>query len=150
MLLIGGYGGFLQGTSLYDGYHTFNDVWESYDGKKWNLLTNNALFSPRAWFGASTLSLKSNKKLDPSDTRPNSPPRVYLFGGGSIGFTTKSSRRVTVMEGRIDAYYSENGRDWVKISYDEGGSSSTVTQYSSQVIIFIYLFMYLFFFSLHH
>jgi len=133
ILLIGGFGGFLQDTPGYDGgYHAYNDIWESWDGNNWTMLTDSPAFDQRAWHTVTVLHTKNNPKIDWSAQRPDRPPRMYVFGGGSIGFSGESSRRVTVMQGKIDAFYSEDGIAWTKISYNEGGGSTTVTQYSSQ------------------
>lgn len=99
----------------------------------WRLLTSQASFSMRAWHGIAVLSSYYNIKLDESSQEAALSPRIFLFGGGNIGFTTSSSQRIREMVGRLDAYYSRDGITWMKVSYDEGGGSTTVTQYSSQV-----------------
>lgn len=37
------------------------------------------------------------------------------------GFDTKSKKKVTSVKGRADAYFTIDGGNWTKISYEEGG-----------------------------
>ena len=67
--------------------------------------------------------------------RVGKPPKMYLFGGGNIGYSGASSMRVTTMDAKLDAFCSEDGETWTQINYNEGGGSSTVTQYSTQVLM---------------
>ena len=135
ILYKGGYGGFdLTDPRSDGGFHSYNDVWDSRDhGHTWNLLQPNANFAPRAWFGMGILSAWGNPKEDMSLRRVGKPPKMYLFGGGNIGYSGASSMRVTTMDAKLDAFCSEDGETWTQINYNEGGGSSTVTQYSTQV-----------------
>lgn len=134
IILTGGFGGFLLDDSRSDGgFHTFNDVWASSDGcQTWTLLNENAAFSPRSWHGVSVLTARNNSKADAAAQRMHRPPRIYLFGGGSIGYSGASSKRTTTMKGLLDGYSSVDGIEWTKLSYEEGGGSSSVTQFSTQ------------------
>ena len=51
MVLIGGYGGYLDHRSD-GGLRCRSDVWSSYDGKNWTLVTKTAPFGGLAWMGA--------------------------------------------------------------------------------------------------
>ena len=55
-----------------------------------------------------------------------------MFGGGFIGFRTNTQKRVNEMQARADGYWSYDAQNWVKISYEEGGGSSSVPYFSSQ------------------
>lgn len=125
MLLIGGYGGYVEGGELYDGYYSRSDIWETYDGYNWTLLVPSATFGGRAWFG-----LVNQHAADPRyDIRlaspPNTiqPPKIYLFGGGYTGYKTNSNKKVTAMIGKADAYWSRDGINWVQVNYQEGGAN---------------------------
>lgn len=48
------------------------------------------------------------------------PPKIYIFGGGYIGSSITSTRRVTSMSGYADSWWSRDGSHWYKISYEEG------------------------------
>lgn len=136
---VGGFGGFLADSPLHEGFHCYNDIWSSYDGTNWTLLTGSAEFSPRAFHVVNTLTNFTDIREDASLHRTGKPPRMYLFGGGNIGYSTSSSHRIETMVGKIDGYFSTDGITWTKLSYNEGGGSSTVIQYSSQVqLVFVY------------
>ena len=134
IILTGGYGGFLLDDPRSDGgFHTFNDVWTTTDGcQTWILLNGNAGFSERSWHGVSVLNSLNDTKVDASAQRPDKPPRIFLFGGGSIGYSGDSSKRTTTMTGLLDGYSTVDGIEWTKLSYEEGGGSTTVTQFSTQ------------------
>lgn len=146
MILAGGYGGWLEGVQYttstnddildpmrYDGYRCRGDTWESYDGIQWSLLNSSNSFSARAWFG-----MVSYRGSDPaldilSSPATPQPPRLYLFGGGYVGFTEGSQKRVTSMKGFADAYVSRDGIVWTRINYQEGGGSTFIDFYSSEL-----------------
>lgn len=52
------------------------------------------------------------------------PPKIYIFGGGYIGSSITSTRRVTSMSGYADSWWSRDGSHWYKISYEEGKPSA--------------------------
>lgn len=133
LVLLGGYGGWLNygaNASAYDGFYCRGDSWESYDGRTWTKLNTTAL-SGRAWFGMAVMH-GENSCIDIPMKGTAQPPKIYVFGGGYIGFSTSNPKRVTSMSGYADAYWSRDGMNWVKISYEEGGGTSTVPFYSSQ------------------
>lgn len=56
---------------------------------------------------------------------------MYVFGGGYIGQKKKEKKRVNLIKGFADAYWSIDGGNWTKINYEEGGKGS-MPFYSSQ------------------
>ena len=48
------------------------------------------------------------------------------------GNSTLSNKKYLSVEGKLDAYWSTDGIVWNQISYEEGGGSSPLPQYSSQ------------------
>lgn len=92
----------------------------------------------------------SSPQMDKKDT--TSPPNMFIFGGGYIGFRLGSNKKVSQgstltltltltcsfaqyvkMSGFADGYYSSDGAQWTKINYEEGGvGASTMPYYSSQ------------------
>lgn len=146
LVLAGGYGGWLDGvqyppnvndTALeptgYDGYRCRGDTWESYDGINWSLLNSSNFFSARAWFGMATYR-GANPALDfLASLEDPRPPKMFLFGGGYVGFTVGSQKRVTSMQGFADAYVSSDGIVWTQINYQQGGGSTFIAFYSSEL-----------------
>lgn len=136
MLLLGGYGGWLEGSvdangnSLYDGVYCNNEVWTSQDGKHWHFLGNSPDVSPRAWM-AMVVKMGEDFRVDPQ-SNGTAPAKIYLYGGGYVGFKTSSQKRVTTVVGRADAFWSYDGFNWTQINYEEGGGTSGFTFYSSQ------------------
>lgn len=144
MLLIGGFGGYPKDGSFgavsllgdikyHDGFYCRSDIWESYDGETWTRLTRkHPQIGNRAWM-ALGLQRGVDKRLDPRQYgNYTNPPKIYLFGGGYIGYNTANTKRVTSMVGYADAYWSRDGLHWVKINYEEGGGTTGVTYFSSQ------------------
>lgn len=130
MLLVGGYGGWVEGEHKdYDGYFCRNDVWESFDGIYWKLLGFPDRVNGRAWFGMVT-QRGEDPRMDP--LVPELPPKIYLVGGGYVGFQTANKKRVISMQGKADAYWSRDGLNWTRINYQEGGGTTGFTFYSSQ------------------
>lgn len=136
MVLVGGYGGFTNigvSAARYDGFSCRGDSWESYDGVTWNLLNSSNVFSDRAW-----ASMAAYRGADPridfnaNLSRPT-PPRLFLFGGGFVGFTTSAKKIVNSMDAFSDAFWSEDGAVWHQLNYQEGGGTSTVPFYSSEL-----------------
>lgn len=135
MLLAGGYGGWLAYgpySSRYDGFYCRADTWETYDGYNWTLINNNNTFQGRAWF-AMTVMHGTTPNLSYVPHNPPQPARIYLFGGGYVGSVLGSKKKVTKMAGKADAFYSIDGITWVQINYQEGGGSTTVPFYSSEL-----------------
>jgi hypothetical protein len=132
MVLVGGYGGWIRDSVSYDGYAARSDAWETYDGYNWTSLTNQLIFGSRAWFAMITYH-NADPRLDIQATLTDpSPPRMYLFGGGYIGFQSNSQKNVNSMKGYADAYWSVDGANWTMINYEEGGGHSEVSFYSSE------------------
>jgi Kelch motif len=79
----------LGGTQNYyfgDASSLTNDVWSSVDGQTWQLVTDNAAWSPRAYHQAVVLN-----------------DRIYLFGGGNY---------VPEYHANNDVWSSADGVDW--------------------------------------
>ena len=130
ILLMGGYGGWVQGLSArYDGYYARSDIWESYDGNTWRQLKWNSTLGGRAWMGMAVMP-GPDVRLDILGR--GAPATIYVLGGGYIGFKAKSNRKVTSMSAYADLQYSTDGVTWTRVNFQEGGGSSTITFYSSQ------------------
>ncbi len=129
ILLVGGYGGFPKENINYDGMLCRPDVWITYDGNDWLILNNNVTFQGRAWFAMNQMYRFQDHRLDVSKELS---PRIFVFGGGNIGQKSTSKKLILTVDGRLDAWWSRNGRDWFRINYQEGGGTSVVPLYSSQ------------------
>jgi hypothetical protein len=145
LVLVGGYGGWLDERSVnananananaktrYDGFYCRSDAWESYDGSRWSLLNASTSLKGRAWFGMSVLHDQDPRVGVPKRGDAVQAPKMYIFGGGYIGSSTRSARRVTSMAGFADAHWSRDGASWTRISYEEGGGVSAMPFFSSQ------------------
>lgn len=130
LVIIGGYGGWPKFSESYDGFHCRSDVWFTTNGLNWVLLTDNAPFGERAWFGSAVLS-SPDPRLDIAPPR-NQSAYMFVVGGGNIGFSSKELKQVVSMHGKLDCYRSRDGINWIKPNYEEGGGTSGVTVYSSQ------------------
>ncbi len=91
-VLIGGYGGFPKTTPYFDGIRCRPDIWISTDGANWIQASNNATFGARAWHGSAVLHAANEPRLDISPANANGTARLFIFGGGNIGFGTASAR----------------------------------------------------------
>lgn len=116
MVLTGGYGGWPVGDSRYDAFRCRNDVWSSTDGKNWALLTNNAPWAARAWHGFSTWGKDGAAWEDRFVA--GSRARMWMVGGAYIG--QKGTAVVYNMYGYVDTWWSRNGVNWTRVSYEEG------------------------------
>ena len=58
---------------------------------------------------------------------------MWIYGGGNLGFTSDSKAVIDVMDGRSDGFWSRDGVTWHLTNYLEGGGTSVVEFYSSQV-----------------
>ncbi len=121
-----------ESSPQYDGVHCFPDVWETVDGTNWTLLTANASFGPRAWMASGILTNPTDIRRDFPLTGYNYSAKMYLFGGGNLGFYTSSSKQILKMDGRLDAWSSRDGVKWTRINYQEGGGKTVVQLFSSQ------------------
>ena len=93
MVLIGGFGGWLEDHTYYDGFRSRGDVWASSDGVTWSQLADGSQPSalpPRAWSDAIVMYNRSYQTQD--IVSADLPPRIFLFGGGYIGGSTKSTK----------------------------------------------------------
>ena len=129
LVLVGGYGGFPVGHPQEDGVLCRADSWWSIDGTHWFLLNAAIEFGPRAWFGMAVMS-GADPKLD--FVYSNRPPKIFLFGGGEIGQSATSKRKILLMNGKSDGWYTYDGIVWNQINYQEGGGKTVVPYYSSQ------------------
>ena len=66
------------------------------------------------------------------DIGGNRAPRIFIFGGGDIGFSTTTSAILEVMQGKVDAFVSRDGITWTQVNYQEGGGTTQISLYSSQ------------------
>lgn len=105
--------------SHYDGFRCRSDTWESYDGITWSLVNATNIFGERAW--ATSVVHVAHDDTKDAQFDDLTSPKIYLFAGGMTGFSTNSKMKVTNVKGRADAYYSLDGGNWTKISYEEGG-----------------------------
>ncbi len=137
MVFTGGFGGYLQEDSKYDGFRSRADVWESYNGSYWTLIADNA-FTPRAWHTVSVLHDTSDMRLDLATNagQIGKPPRMWMVGGGYIGDSTFDTKITTKMLGRTDMMYAWKGDDWTAVNYEQGNGvrkyDTFVQYYSSQ------------------
>ena len=92
-------------------------------------ITYLILFLARAWFGLVSSTSPSDPRLDIGS---NLAPRLFLFGGGNIGFSTTTSALLDVMDGKVDAFVSRDGITWTQLNYQEGGGTTQISLYSSQ------------------
>jgi hypothetical protein len=106
-------------------------VW-SFNGTDWLELNNNASFGRRAFAGVGTLHDPADPRRDYAKVSNNISARVYMFGGGNFGFDTSSSKIINKVDGKLDAWYTRDGRDWFQINYQEGGGKTVVQLYSTQ------------------
>ena len=112
------------------------------------LMSSHPSFIPRQGLVVNPGASPKQDWLDHS-----SPPKMFMFGGGYIGFQVGSNKKVrsnplvlilslqqmllilqfTRVSGYTDGYYSLDGVEWTKINYEEGGGgASTMAYYSSQ------------------
>jgi len=138
MVVIGGFGGWLEDNAAYDGFRSRGDVWASYDGLTWLELADgsgsNAL-PPRAWSDA--IVMHNRGYIGQDVVSADKPPRIFMFGGGYIGDSTLSTKVATSMKAYADAYFSRDGITWTRVNYVQGGGTrgtydTYVQFYSSQ------------------
>lgn len=129
MVLVGGYGGFPVGSPGEDGILCRADAWWSVNGKDWFLLNSAIDFGPRAWFGM-TIQSGADPRVD--FIYSNRPPKIWVFGGGEIGQSATSKRKILLMNGKSDGWFTYDGIVWNQINYEEGGGKTVVPFYSSQ------------------
>jgi len=122
----------------YDGIATRPDVWSTYDGGNWTLITSNAYFGPRAWMGITVWHKDGDPTQDASKAADGMVPRLWvsfrrrrqsrsfqahlmlfifhilqIFGGGQMGSLTTSKQRFLSMRGLGDSYWSRDGLNWI-------------------------------------
>jgi hypothetical protein len=124
MVLIGGFGGWLEDHPFYDGFRSRGDVWASSDGSTWSQLTDGSdatALPPRAWSSAIVVHNRTYPGQD--IVTAHLPPRILVFGGGYTGGNTKSTKVTTIMKTYADAYFSRDGVIWTRINYAQGGGT---------------------------
>ncbi len=134
IVMVGGYGGWLDygpNAHLFDGFITRGDSWETYDGSDWHILKYNNVFGGRGWM-AMSVQRAADPRYDARIGETPFPPKIYLFGGGTIGYSTSNKKRINNMVGRADAYFTHDGANWTKINYEEGGGKTGIIYFSSQ------------------
>ncbi len=136
MVFTGGFGGYIEGTNEYDGYRSRADVWDTYDGITWTLLTEEG-FPPRAWHVTQVMHSASDITLDYADNAAASPyfkpPRMVMVGGGYIGGATFNTKIATAVIGLADLWFSWDGITWRRVNYEQGNG---VRQYDTFVQYF--------------
>jgi len=137
MVLVGGYGGAPEtingeANELYDGIYCRGEVWVSYDGGNFTLLTDAPAFGRRAWFGFNQMYLTGTNGDVRLDFIADDAPTMFVLGGGNIGQTATSKKKLSSMEGLLDMWYSRDGANWKRINYIEGGGTTGIKQFSSQ------------------
>lgn len=136
MVLVGGYGGFLDygaNKDKFDGFSCRADSWTTYDGRTWSLLSSKINVPARAWAAMITYRGYDPRLWIRGHIDLPKVPRIYLFGGGYVGFSISSQKRVTTIRGYSDSYWSEDGITWNQMNYQEGGGSTFVEFYSSEL-----------------
>ena len=141
MVFIGGFGGWIEGDSRFNGQTCRDDVWvttrdSSYQTEiTWTRLIEHAYFGPRAWFGLALWRSPNSLTRDVTLSASDKLPRMWLFGGGNIGSTTEGPMKgkvLTSMYAHADAYWSRDALSWTKINFEEGGGSTFVPFYSTE------------------
>lgn len=141
MVLIGGYGGFpVDGGTSYDGLRCRGDVWTSTNGSHWTLIGPEGSIPPRAWAGATVLYAEGSdpeaKKLDAAMSAAGLAPRMFVAGGGYVGFSTSLTASQLGILGLTDLLWSRDGITWKRVNYEQGagtrGYDTFVKFYSSQ------------------
>ena len=138
IVLIGGFGGWLEDNVNYDGFRSRGDVWTTHDGYTWLQLTDGSestALPPRAWSDA--IVMHNQTFFGQDIVTPDMPPRIFMFGGGYIGDSTRSTKITTSMKAYADAYFSRDGITWTRVNYAQGGGTrgtydTYVQFYSSQ------------------
>lgn len=136
IVLVGGYGGFLEDGPdkvKYDGFSCRSDSWTTINGFNWTLLNAKNSFPARAWAAMITYRGEDPRLWIKGHIDLPRVPRIYIFGGGFVGFSTTSKKRVNTMDAYSDAYWSEDGITWQQMNYQEGGGSAFIEFYSSEL-----------------
>ena len=144
MMLVGGYGGWIDPTlDAYTGVHCWQDSW-NYQGAvnasdptqwlgNWTLLSSNTGIGERAWFPMKTLQ-SADARLNFINTPNQTSPRIFLFGGGNIQNTTQSSQKLILVKGYSDAWWTRDGVTWTQINFQFGGVSNYTYGYNLQAL----------------
>lgn len=87
--------------------------------ESWSVVTEEAAWEPRGWFGVATLTNASDPYADVapySDARvaAGAGPRMWLAGGGYMG--RKGNSIVHGMVGYVDMWFSTDGLTWHQAS----------------------------------
>jgi hypothetical protein len=61
-----------------------------------------------------------------------SQPRMWVYGGGNLGFQLGKNDVIRKVDGKSDAFWSRDGITWHLTNYLEGGGTSVVEFFSSQ------------------
>ena len=120
LVVIAGYGGFPQSHESYDGTHALADVWVSLDAIEWNKTTDNSIFGRRAFFGLAQMH-GVDPRVDFIKSATNMSAKVFIFGGGDLGFDLSSTKKLSTVSPRLDAFGSRDMITWTQINYEEGG-----------------------------
>lgn len=95
-----------------------------YNKYKWRLLTQEAAFGGRAWFGlAAWTGNIPQEDVTVQARKKKLPPRVWMVGGGNLGTEgpEAGSREVSQVEGRADAFWTRDGKNWTRANWQFGG-----------------------------
>lgn len=123
-------------SPLFDGYGCRSDVWESYDGFTWFRLAASTAIGERAWFGHATWHHPDEPRIDASVASANDAPRLWVFGGGNLGYKKEEGgiirKVIRKIDGRSDGLWSRDAINWYSINYVEGGGNSETEFFSSE------------------
>mmetsp|Transcript_4651 Transcript_4651/g.8750 ORF Transcript_4651/g.8750 Transcript_4651/m.8750 type:complete len:421 (-) Transcript_4651:484-1746(-) len=119
VVMIGGYGGWLSTDERFDGIRCQSDVWVTFDLMNWTRIADSTALGGLAWFGFSVWS--------PDET--DADHTLWVVGGGYIG--DEGNKKVSVMQGSVNSYYSKDAVNWVRTNYVLGGGTTALEQYSS-------------------
>ena len=64
--------------SRYDGMATRSDIWTTYDGGNWSLITDSAYFGNRAWMGAVVWHKDGDPTQDVAKNAKGTVPRIWV------------------------------------------------------------------------
>jgi hypothetical protein len=65
-------------VSRYDGMATRSDIWTTYDGGNWSLITDSAYFGNRAWMGAVVWHKDGDPTQDVAKNAKGTVPRIWV------------------------------------------------------------------------
>ncbi len=110
LFILGGLAGYSEEHPDYDGIRARNDVWKTTDGDSWERVMTDTKVPARAFFGCTSWRSNNND--------PTSKSKMFIAGGGYMGID--GNREVRSLETYTDTWWSNNGKEWFKVNYEEG------------------------------